>query len=75
MRHFESEAQDTLRNFVYYHLCDEKGNVTVYHVLIPQEFDGAELEQSNCDDCLIRAHYRGQTIETTRKKIRQTPQK
>jgi len=75
MRHFESEAQDTLRNFVYYHLCDEQGNMTVYHVLIPQEFHGAELEQSDCDDCLIRAHYRGQTIETTRKKIRQTPQK
>jgi hypothetical protein len=63
-------AQSNLFNYVYYHLCDEMGKLLTYHVIMPDEFEGAQLEMSNCDDCIVRVHYKGQTTETTRNQIR-----
>lgn len=68
---FLSAPSDTTRPFVYYHLCDEQDKIQTYHVILPEDFDGAVIEQSNCDTCLIRAHYNGQTVVTTRRKIRE----
>jgi serine protease AprX len=68
---FVAQPADSVRSLVYYHLCDENGNLLTYHVILPEEFDGAVLETTNCDECMIRAHYAGQTLTTTRKKIRE----
>jgi serine protease AprX len=72
---FLSEASDTLRHFVYYQWYDEQGAMRVYQVVLPEGFDGAVLESNACDDCLIKAHYKGYTATTTRKKMRELAQK
>jgi serine protease AprX len=69
---YSGEARKETPNYVYYSSCDSIGKILTYHVIQPEEFNGAIIEKNNCDDCLIRIHYHGQTMETTKRQIRQT---